>query len=64
VVVTVEAAYLHCAKAFMRAKLWQPDSWVHASALPSAGEMISDQTGIRVAPETREAMAKRYAPDL
>jgi hypothetical protein len=26
--------------------------------------MISDQTGIRVPPETREAMAKRYAPDL
>ena len=64
VVVSVEAAYLHCAKAFMRSKLWEPASWVHAAALPSAGQMISDQTGIRVAPETREAMAKRYAPDL
>jgi uncharacterized protein len=62
--VSVEAAYLHCAKAFMRSKLWEAAARTDPSALPSAGEMISDQTGIRVAPETREAMAKRYAPDL
>ena len=62
--VAVEAAYLHCAKAFMRSKLWEPGSLVDRSALPSAGKMISDQTGIHVAPETQEAMAKRYAPDL
>ena len=62
--VSVQAAYLHCAKAFMRSKLWEPASLVARSALPSAGKMISDQTGIRVAPETQEAMVKRYAPDL
>ena len=44
--------------------LWEPGSLVDRSALPSAGKMISDQTGIHVAPETQEAMAKRYAPDL
>lgn len=27
-------------------------------------KMISDQSGIHVRPETQEAMAKRYAPDL
>jgi len=64
VVVSVEAAYLHCAKAFMRSKLWDAGSLVDEAALPSAAEMISDQTGIRVPPETREAMAERYAPDL
>jgi hypothetical protein len=32
--------------------------------LPTAGQMISDQTGLVVAPETQEAMARRYAPDL
>ena len=62
--VSVQAAYLHCAKAFMRSKLWEPASQIARSALPSAGKMISDQTGIHVAPETQEAMAKRYAPDL
>ena len=62
--VAVEAAYLHCAKAFMRSKLWEPASRVDRSVLPTAGKMISDQTGILVAPETQDAMAKRYAPDL
>ena len=62
--VSVEAAYLHCAKAFMRSRLWEPASRVDRSTLPTSGKMISDQTGIEVAPETREEMEKRYAPDL
>ena len=62
--VRVEAAYLHCAKAFMRSKLWHADAQVKRTTLPTAGKMISDQTGIVVAPETREEMARRYAADL
>ena len=62
--ITVEAAYLHCAKAFMRSKLWDPAARIDRSALPTAGQMIGDQTGLVVASETQEAMARRYAPDL
>jgi hypothetical protein len=62
--VAVEAAYLHCAKAFMRSRLWDPAAQVDRSALPTAGRMISEQTGIAVPDETREQMARRYAPDL
>ena len=62
--VEVEAAYLHCAKAFLRSRLWEPDAKVDRAALPTAGKMISDQTGIHVAAETREEMVKRYQPDL
>lgn len=62
--ILVEEAYLHCAKAFMRSRLWHSDAHVARDALPSAAKMISDQTGIVVPPETREAMARRYAPDL
>ena len=62
--VTVQAAYLHCAKAFMRSRLWDPAARVARSVLPTAGQMIGDQTGLHVAPETQEAMALRYAPDL
>ena len=61
---TVEAAYLHCAKAFMRSRLWSPEARVERSTLPTTGQMISEQTGIVVAPETREDMERRYAPDL
>jgi uncharacterized protein len=62
--VTVTAAYLHCAKAFLRSRLWSESARVERSVLPTAGRMISDQTGLHVEPETREAMEKRYAPDL
>lgn len=62
--IAVEAAYLHCAKAFMRSRLWQADAQVARSTLPTTGQMISEQTGLVVAPETQEAMARRYAPDL
>ncbi len=62
--VTVQAAYLHCAKAFMRSKLWDPAAQVQRAVLPTIGQMIADQTGLQVPAETQEEMARRYAPDL
>jgi PPOX class probable FMN-dependent enzyme len=62
--VKVESAYLHCAKAFLRSKLWKPESHVDRSAMPTMGKMLSDQTGLSLALETREEMERRYAPDL
>jgi uncharacterized protein len=62
--VTVEAAYLHCAKALMRSRLWHPEAQINRAVLPTAGKMLSDHTGIQTAPETHEEMLKRYAPDL
>ncbi len=62
--VHVQEAYLHCAKEFMRSKLWSAASQVPRSAMPTAGEMLSEQTGIQTPPETQEEMVRRYAPDL
>jgi PPOX class probable FMN-dependent enzyme len=62
--VTVQEAYLHCANALMRSKLWSAESQVDRSVLPTIGEMVNDQTGIEVAPITQEEMVKRYAADL
>jgi len=33
--VTVEHAYIHCAKALRRGGLWEPDTWPDASCRPS-----------------------------
>lgn len=41
--VTVEEAFLHCAKAFKRARLWHADEWPDRSVLPSLGRMVADQ---------------------
>jgi PPOX class probable FMN-dependent enzyme len=62
--VSVREAYLHCAKAFMRSRLWSPESHVDRALLPTLGQMINDQTGIQVPAETQEEMVRRYSPDL
>ena len=62
--VTVEEAYLHCAKALMRAKLWSAESRIDRGRLPTYGQMINDQIGCTDPPETQEAMLARYAPEL
>lgn len=62
--VLVEEAYLHCAKAFMRSRLWQADSQVDRSLLPTMGQMINSQTGIESPAETQDEMQARYAADL
>lgn len=54
--VTVHEAYLHCAKALMRSKLWSPDAIVKRSVLPSMGQMIKDQTNSKDPVESQEAM--------
>lgn len=62
--IAVTEAYLHCAKAFMRSRLWDPAALTDRGALPTMGEMIRDQSGMEVPAETQEEMRRRYAPDL
>jgi len=62
--VAATAAYLHCAKAFLRSKLWSESAKIARSTLPTSGQMISEQTGIQLPPESKEDMERRYAPDL
>jgi hypothetical protein len=60
ILVTVEEAYLHCAKALMRSRLWDPDAQVDRSELPSMGRMLKDQIGHNEAPEDQDVMVERY----
>jgi PPOX class probable FMN-dependent enzyme len=62
--VVPQSVYMHCAKAFLRSKLWKLEAQVDRGVMPTAGQMISDQTGIAVPYESREAMELRYQPDL
>ncbi len=41
--VTVEEAFLHCAKALIRARLWNPDAQVERSCFPTYGQVLADQ---------------------
>jgi len=40
--VEVEEVFLHCAKAFIRSSLWQPDRWPSVERLATAAQMFWD----------------------
>ena len=63
--VRVTEAYFHCAKAFLRSKLWQPESWPETMRV-SFGEEIAEEGGLQGADiETFDAGVKqRYVTDL
>ncbi|MEJ8544710.1 pyridoxamine 5'-phosphate oxidase family protein [Brevibacillus borstelensis] len=44
--VEVEEVYAHCAKAFIRSGLWNPDSWLAKELLPSVPKMLADHSKI------------------
>jgi len=62
--IQVKEAYLHCAKAIMRAQLWQPEARVERKALPTMNEMLRDQTAQTEPPEPQEAMVARHKTEL
>ncbi|MEL6536211.1 MAG: pyridoxamine 5'-phosphate oxidase family protein [Bacteroidota bacterium] len=64
ILVNVQQAFLHCAKAFMRSNLWEVSAQVDRTVLPTMGVMLNDQIGGNTAPETQEEMETRYRKDL
>ena len=64
IVVSIEELFLHCAKAFMRSKLWDNDAKVERSQLPTMGQMLNDQLSIDAPIESQKDMVERYKKDL
>ena len=64
----VASVYLHCAKAFMRSKLWDASQHTDRSQMPSMGEMLRDQMrafhGQETEAETQAQMLERYQQSL
>ncbi|WP_075216998.1 pyridoxamine 5'-phosphate oxidase family protein [Mongoliimonas terrestris] len=61
--IEVREAYLHCAKAFMRSRLWDPAAQVDRSSLPSMGQMLKDQLNLEHG-ESQAEMIERYRATL
>ena len=58
--IEVQEAYLHCAKALMRSKLWSADAQIARSELPTLNQIIHAQMGLSAAPESQDDMLVRY----
>ena len=65
-VIRVEKAYLHCAKALMRSRLWDEAAKLERSVLPTANEILRDQSdgGAEGTLESQGAMERRYKKSL
>ncbi|NQX67692.1 pyridoxamine 5'-phosphate oxidase family protein [Paenibacillus alba] len=59
IVVQVEECFLHCAKAFKRSGLWEPESWLQREMLPSAATILADHAKLEGI--TAEVIADRLA---
>jgi PPOX class probable FMN-dependent enzyme len=62
--VEVQEAFIHCPKAIMRGRLWDPEARVERSVLPSGAEMISDQLNLGKLPVTNEQIIDSYRQQL
>jgi PPOX class probable FMN-dependent enzyme len=51
VVITVNEAYVHCAKALRRSDLWAPETWIDSEQRPNAAAIIKDHAAIDVPAE-------------
>ena len=60
IVVETEEAYLHCAKAFIRSKLWDPPSWPERDGLASPARIWKDHMAMA---EMTEADIQAYVDD-
>jgi len=58
-VVEIEQLFFHCAKAFLRSLLWQPDTWP-ADTLPSRAALVKE---VQRVPEPLEELERHYGPD-
>jgi PPOX class probable FMN-dependent enzyme len=62
--IQVKEAYLHCAKAIMRAELWAPEAKVERKVLPTMNEMLRDQIGLTEPAEPQAVMWARHQTEL
>ena len=53
-IIRVDEAFLHCAKALMRSKLWDPERHINRKSFPTMGRMMAEQTRLE-SPEVAEA---------
>jgi uncharacterized protein len=58
VVVGIDQIFFHCMKAFLRSKLWEPESW-RPDALPTHAQIVKS---VQPCEETLEELDRYYGP--
>ena len=58
IVAEIEQIFFHCMKAFLRSRLWEPESW-RPDALPSHAQIVKS---VQPCDETLEELERHYGP--
>ena len=62
IVVEVETAFIHCAKALRRSGLWEPQRWPDTSDMATPACMLRDHSEMEVSvPQVQEILDQSYA---
>ncbi|WP_024794825.1 MSMEG_1061 family FMN-dependent PPOX-type flavoprotein [Tomitella biformata] len=59
-IVQIEEVFTHCARAMLRAKLWEPESWVDHGDVPPLLDMLHEQLGLPGPDDGKPARTEEY----
>ncbi len=65
--VTIDQGFIHCAKAFRRGVMWQPEQWPAEDSRPSPGQILVDHSGageLITGAQLDELLEQSYVEDL
>lgn len=62
--VDVEEAFVHCGKALIRSRLWEPEAQVKKGEMPTAGELFGMRNTDMDARDLDERLEKNYRDEL
>jgi PPOX class probable FMN-dependent enzyme len=60
IVVEIDEVYMHCARSFLRAGLWQPESWPDADSVPTLRAIMAEQKGFAPPDESQGKRQEEY----
>ncbi|CAN5299668.1 MAG: pyridoxamine 5'-phosphate oxidase family protein [Nocardioides sp.] len=60
VIVEIEEVFFHCAKAFLRSNLWEPQTWQYGAGVPPRAEIAAQ---VEAGGRTREQLQEHYLPE-
>ena len=64
IVVTPDEVFIHCAKAFRRGRVWEPESWAALADAPDATDILFCQLEMGDPDPFRDQMQAGYAAEL
>lgn len=59
-IVHIDEVFTHCARAMLRAKLWEPESWVDHGDVPPLRAMLNEQLGLAAPDESEPPRSEEY----